>query len=176
MAKIPKEDNVPAWFRENVSADLSDSTLFRFQVKLLAQNDDGSAKKIMVDILPDLNLDLENLIEQMEVLPAQYAFWAAVYSEAKMACALAERELKTRRGKITELITEQSREAGGLKLSVETIKTIVESNEELVRADALLQKANMKAGKLYNMMEALKMKAELARSLAGFKRQEMSNS
>lgn len=175
MAKIPKEGDVPAWFRENVSADLSDSTLFRFQVKLLAQNEDGTAKRVMVDILPDLNLDLENLIEQMEVLPAQYAFWAAVYSEAKMACALAERELKTRRGKVTELITEQSREQG-LKFSVETIKTIVESHEELVRADALLQKAQMKAGKLFNMMEALKMKAELARSLAGFKRQEMSNS
>lgn len=175
MAKIPKDDDVPAWFRENVSADLSDSTLFRFQVKLNAQNEDGTAKKVLVDILPDLVLDLENLIEQMEVLPAQYAFWAAVYSEAKMACALAERELKTRRGKITQFITEQAQESR-VKLSVDTIKTIVEANEDLVRADALLQKAHMKAGKLYNMMEALKMKAELARSLAAFKRQEMSNS
>jgi hypothetical protein len=34
------------------------------------------------------------------------------------------------------------------------------------------QRSQMQAGKLYHMLEALKMKAELARSLAGFKRNE----
>ena len=172
--KIPSNSDLPDWISEHVPAELAGSTLFRFVVSLRAMNDDGSPRQILVDLLPCIDLDIENLVEQMEHLPAQYAFWAAVHSEVKLAVSVAERSLKIRRGLATKEANKQAQDIG-VKLSVETIKIIVESDDELKKADMRLSIVQMHSGKLHHMLEALKMKAELARSLAGFKRQELSN-
>lgn len=149
---------------------VNDSTLFRFKVPL-----PSTGSKVQVDILYDLDLDMEILEEQMQDLPAQYAYYAAFYSELRLMVARAERSLKVRRGEAVRFTTDEAKERG-TKLSVDSIKQIVEADEKLGVADERLAKANMLCGKMYHMLEALKMKAELARSLAGFKRQEQSQS
>lgn len=132
-------------------------------------------KKVTVDMLPDLDLDYDILEETMQDIPAQYAFYSMVYSEARMKVALEERRLKAVRGTITRRIqTEASGEK--VRLTGEQVKTVVESEKGIVDADHRLQLAQMQCGKLYHMLEALKMKSELARSLAGFKRQEQDKS
>lgn len=169
MAKTLKK--LPQWIEENVPKELvSDSTLFKFKVPLPA-----TGTKVEVDILYDLDLDYEILEEQMQDLPAQYAFYATFYSELRMMVARAERNLKARRGEAIRFITDQATERR-TKLSVDSIKQIVEADAKLGVADDRLAKAQMLAGKMYHMLEALKMKAELARSLAGFKRQEQDKS
>lgn len=132
-------------------------------------------KKVTVDMLPDLDLDYDILEETMQDIPAQYAFYAMVYSEARMKVALEERRLKAVRGTITRRIqTEATGEK--VRLTGEQVKTVVESEKGIIDADQRLQLAQMQCGKLYHMLEALKMKSELARSLAGFKRQEQDKS
>ena len=190
---------IPDWISEYIPRDLLDSgTLFKFNAPLRVIDSttcrkcgasyDGSVDRcnkcgvgksqlkykhrtIEVNMVPDLDLDYEILEQQMQHLPTQYAFWAAVYSEVRCKVALQERELKARKG---EAITEaQDRaKANGVKLPVELIKAVCESDAKVIIADAVLQDYQMKCGKLFHMLEALKMKAELARSLAGFKRQE----
>lgn len=162
---------LPNWINENIPKELLNSTtLFRFKVPL-----PSTGEKVTVDILPDLDLDYEILEEQMQDIPAQYAYYSTFYSELRLLVARAERNLKARRGEATQTVSDTAREHG-TKLSADTIKQIVEADAKLIQADERLQKAQMICGKIYHMLEALKMKAELARSLAGFKRQEQDKS
>jgi hypothetical protein len=126
-------------------------------------------------MLPDLDLDYDILENQMQDIPAQYAFYAAIYSELRLMVAKAERNFKVRKGEATQFVTDRAKEAG-TRLSVESIKMIVEADEELAKADMRLGKVQMLCGKMYHMLESIKMKSELARSLAGFKRQEQEQS
>jgi len=179
--KIPKSEQRPRWIDENVPTELATSTLFRFNVRLQATEPDADdpnkkvQKVVEVEILPDLDLDYESLDEQMQDLPAQYAFWAAVYSEVRTAVAVAERKLKARRWEVTKLVQKEFQEAGLKQPAAETLKVIVEADERLNRAEMNFQLAQMQSGKLYHMVEALKLKAELARSLLGLKKKEREN-
>ena len=196
---IPNSDHIPDWISEYIPRDLLDGgTLFKFRAPLRVIEStkcrscgvsyDGSIDRctkcgagksqlsfkhrtIEVNMVPDLDLDYEILEQQMQHLPSQYAFWAAVYSEVRSKVALQERELKARKGEAITTAQDRARE-NGIKLPVELVKAVSEADKKVIIADALLQDYQMKCGKLFHMLEALKMKAELARSLAGFKRQE----
>lgn len=184
MLKIPhgKDRTPPAWIQENLPVDLASSTLFKFNVKLQAiesvDPETGKAKRreIEVDIIPDLDLDYDLLETQMQAIPAQYAFWAAVYSEVRLGVAVAERKLKARRAEVVKLIQEETRKENLKPLSADIIKVILESDKRLNEAEMQYQHAQMQTGKLHHMLEALKMKAELARSLLGLKKQERETS
>jgi hypothetical protein len=181
MAKIPKaNDRLPRWIDENLPTELATSSLFRFNVKLQAMVKDeetGKLKRqeITVDILPDLDLDAEIVDQQMSDLPAQYAFWAAVYSEVRLGVAVAERKLKARKGEVTKLVKQEAAKEG-VKLTEKEVVIIVEADARLNEAEMSFQHAQMQSGKLYHMVEALKLKAELSRSLLGLKKRERDNS
>lgn len=179
-----REQKLPAWVTENLAAvapELINSTLFRFKVKLqVTEGKDpvtnkNKFKEIEVNLLPDLDLDYEILEQQIQDLPSQYAFWAAVFSEVKMGVAVAERKLKMRYGQVTEQIQQEFADSK-VKPTVEVIKRIVEKDTELAKLDMEYQKAQMQAGKLYHMIEAIKIKSDQARTLAGFKRNEQERS
>jgi len=177
---MAKKSNRPEWINENLPAELADSTLFKFQVQLQvveAIDADGRSifKKIDVDMLSDLDLNYDILELQMERIPAQYAFWAAIYSELKLAVAVADRKLKARKGKVVERITSEC-QAAKVRLTADQIKSIAEADSSLIEAELKFERAQMVCGKVYHMIEAMKLKAELARSLAGFKRKEQERS
>lgn len=174
---IPKNEKLPSWVEANVPEELVSSTLFRFEVTLQVPDPDNPSEKqkITVDILPDLDIDMDILEEQMQDVPSQYAFWSAVYSELRLAVAIAERNLKVRRGKATKFTQEEAKR-NGTRISVEQVKTIIESDPKLVRADLSLAKAQMLAGKVWHMVKALEMKHEVARSLIGLKKAEHEKS
>lgn len=184
MTNMNKKRTVkrPRWIDENLPEELVESSLFRFRVKLTV-NEPGKEvkpgvpkkKTIEVDIIPELDLDYQILEDQMQDLPAQYAFYATVYSESKFWVSLAERALKAARGNAVRAI--QTRAAQDkVRFTAEQIKTVLEAEQDVIDADTKLQMLQMQTGKLYHMLEALRMKAELARSLAGFKRQEYEKS
>jgi hypothetical protein len=182
MTKIPNDKRLPRWISENVPTEIVTSTLFRFKITLATTivttvEEDGERvekrvpRTIVVDLLQDLDLDQDIVEQQMEDLPAQYAFWSSVYSEARLVVAQAERILKARRGAVTDLIYNKCVESK-VKIPSEQVTRIVENDPELIKADENLSRAQMRCGKMFGMMEALKMKAELAKSLGGFKRAE----
>ena len=94
-----------------------------------------------------------------------------MYSEVRLGVAIAERKLKIRRAEATRAVLDEAKK-NTVKLTVDQIKSIVEADELLNKAEVSYSEIQMKAGKLYNMVEAIKMKAELARTLAGFKKLE----
>jgi hypothetical protein len=181
MAKNREKRNLPPWIQEHLPAELADSTLFKFivQLQVIESRDDKSGRSIYktleVDMLPDLDIDYEMLEYQLCEIPAQYAFWAAIYSELKLGVAIAERKLKARKGKVVERITSEAALAK-IRLTSDQVKAIAEADTEIRDAEMRYEKAQMHCGKVYHMIEAIKLKAELARSLAGFKRQEQERS
>lgn len=201
MSRIPDNDKLPAWISEYIPAELVDSSLFRFEIQLqaidgyvcelcgskyqsklkacTAINCGGNLtvayKKVTVDLIPDLDLDYNILRDQMQDIPAQYAFWSAVYSEARLKVSIEERRLKAIKGRLVERAQTQAI-TNQVKLTGDQIKMVIEADDKIQVADLRLQHAQMQCGKLFHMLEALKMKAELARSLAGFKKQEHDQS
>ena len=172
MADIEHRD----WILANVPRELINSSLFKFNVKLqvVEKLDDDNRpvyKVITVDMLANVDIDYETLEESICDIPSQFAFWSAVYSEVRLGVAIAERKLKIRRAEATRAVLDEAKK-NTVKLTVDQIKSIVEAHELLNKAEVSYSEIQMKAGKLYNMVEAIKMKAELARTLAGFKKLE----
>jgi len=177
MPKTPNNHRkLPTWIEENLPPELATSTLFKFMVRLQATDQAARRRVIEVDILPDLDLDYDILEEQMTAIPAQYAFWAAVYSEVRLGVAVAERKLKARRAEVTRIITDEYRKEGLRAPAADVLKTVVEADKRLNEAEMNFQHAQMQSGKIWHMLEAMKMKAELSRSLLGLKKQERDNS
>lgn len=174
MAKAKRV--IPEWIQEHLPAELVDSTLFRFEVQLQvieSRDDSGKPKykSLTVDMLPDLELDYENLESQMTTLPSQYIFWSSIYSELRLGVSVADRKLKARKGKVIDRIISEAALAR-VKLTSDQVKAIAEADSDLKEAELRYERAQMYCGKVYHMVEAIKMKMDLARSLAGFKRAE----
>ena len=189
-----KVRKTPYWISEYIPKELVESTLFRFNVELQTvlsfkcvncdaefNNNikvcsecggvlDRKHKKVTVDLVPDVDLDYEILDGQLQTLPAQYTFYSAVYSELKLKVAIEERRLKAVKGQIIERLKNQMRE-NNVKLTGEQLKSIMEADDQIIKADYRLQLAQMQCGKLYHILEALKMKSEIGRSLLALKRE-----
>lgn len=169
------ERKLPQWISEHIPSELANSTLFRFNVIVDRDKATRDNKFVAVDLLPDLDLDYHLLEQQMEQLPGQYAYWAVLYSQVRYMVAVQDRVAKAVRGVAMEEIKNREQREG-VKLSVDQVKQFTEANKRVQEAELELAKRQLAAGKLFHMVEAMRLKADLARSLAGFKRQEFSNS
>lgn len=166
-------ENVPPWILNNLPTELYESTLFKFNVTIRSETEEGN-KHVEVDILPCIGIDYENLEEHMVVLPSQYAFFSTVYSEVRLQANLLEKAVKIKKAKLVKKVLNEA-ENNKIRLTQDQLKTIIEADEDLNTTEMKHAKKQMQVGKLYYFLEALKMKSELMRSLAGFKKQEHFN-
>jgi hypothetical protein len=166
-------ENLPPWIVNNLPTELYESTLFKFKVTLQSTTDEGN-KQVEIDVLPCIGIDYENLEDDMVVLPSQYAFFSTVYSEVRLQANLLEKAVKIKKAKLVKKILNEA-ENNKIRLTQDQLKTIIEADDELNQTEAKYTKKQMQVGKLYYFLEALKMKSELMRSLAGFKKQENFN-
>lgn len=173
MNKVPKKDlDLPFWAEENIPEELLGTDLFTFKVTLRTKDPETKkAKTITLDLLPGLALDRELVEYQLEELPTQYMFWSAVYSELRMNVAVLEKAVKIRKGKAIREIKQKLKDEG-VNLTGEQVKVVVEEDSQLIRLEENLAKVQMHTGKVYHLVKALEMKADLGRSLSASKRQE----
>jgi hypothetical protein len=157
------------WFAKHIPEDIA-NRIIKIKVDL------GGGRIVEEDFRPHLVFDYETLEEEMETTPQMFAYWAMVYSESKAEVAKLDRIAKRRRAQITDTILQEAKEGNMPKVSREVFKDLVEKDPELLAIEAKLILANRTMGKLWNIVDAMKMKAEMLRSLAGFKRQEMQSS
>jgi hypothetical protein len=152
------------WFEENVGPDIA-RMLIRVRVEL---TQDQIVDK---DVRPDVLIDYDMLEEQLQTTPASFAFWSMLLAEGKKQVAALERAVKRRRGEaVKELLDEGRKE--GVKVRTADVKDLVEADEQLNRLEAKLILAHKTTSKLFAVVDAIRMKSEHLRSLAGFKRQE----
>lgn len=169
MAKSKKDRQIPRWFQDYVPIEISNSTIFKFQVKM-----PGGAT-VDIDLLQDLDINYEILEEHLETTPAQYQFWSSVYSELRSNVAALELKIKTRRNTIAARTIDKHK-SENIKVTDKQLNYIIDSDKKLTEYEAQLTVTNKHVGKLYHMVKAIEMKSEHCRSLAGFKRQDKEQS
>jgi hypothetical protein len=163
------KNGMPKWFQDHVPSELADSSLFKFSIKL--QN--GSV--VEINLVDDIDINFDILEEQHEQIPAQYIYWAAIYSELRCATAIQELKMKSRRNSVVRKVVAEFK-AQGTKLTDKQLNGLIEGDNDLVKNEAELAILQRNCGKVYHMVEAIKLRSEHCRSLAGFKRQEKEQS
>lgn len=169
------------WFaREEIESDLLD-VVASIRLPVRVQKDGKPTFQIVErSFREDLGITMIDLEEQMMDAPSIYAFWSSLLSEQQMMVAALERKVKIRRAAVKrELKAEAAKLAasgGGLSsrtgLNRDDIDDLMSDDTEIMDLEADLIKARRTEGKLWGIVNAVKMKAETMRSLAGFKKQE----
>ena len=187
-------------FFGRIPYELLDSKLFKFEVTLpsvyekfcqaciqyysdnvvqcpncLTNNLVRKNKVVLVDIKAIVSLNYETVELELCDIPSQFAFYAAVYAEAKYRSNLFERVVKSVRSIVhDEIIQASSKE--NVRLAQDSIKILVEKDSRVNRAEGEFALSSMIASKLYYMIEAIRMKADLGRTLTSLKRSELNGS
>lgn len=152
-----------SWFGENVNDDVAKIVItLRFPVQ------DGVVER---DFRPDVEIDYDNLVKQLEETPAMFSWWAALLAEVRKNVAVLERKIKRRKGEVTRELLDAAKNEG-TKLRRDDVLDLIEADDLVNKYEAELIMANKYLSKLFAITDALKMKSEHLRSLAGFKRQE----
>lgn len=165
---MSKKLKQPKWFDEYVPDEVANSSLFKFTINL------ANDKSIEVDMRADLEIDYGIIQQQLEDAPSEFAYWAAIYSELKMQVGKIERQIKSKRGKLVDTAIKDAAQAQ-VRLTDKQVQSIIEADDELNKLEAKLLLMNKHAGKMYFMVEAIRMKSDNIRSLAGFARIEMTD-
>ena len=151
------------WYDKNISPGIADAVV-RLRVQF------GKAGSVQRDFRPDVNINYDNLEHQLEEMPSIFSFWSSVLSEQRAETALIDRVITAKRAQIAREIIEKSEGISKWK-----IDEIVEADEDLNKFMGKLIISKRKESKLYGIVDALKMKSDNLRSLAGFKRQELTD-
>ena len=156
------------WISSNFDEDLT-SAVFKLNVKL------PNGKVVAKDFSADVLVDYDMLEEQLEETPAIYAFLSSVLSEQKHTCAKLERMIARRRAVVVQEANETAK-AEGLKLHKFILDEIVEADDKILELQSQHMLALRTLSKLYCFVDAIRMKNDNLRTLAGFKKEEMRHS
>lgn len=129
-------------------------------------------KDIEYDFRPEVTLVYDQLEKQLEDCPQQFVFWSVIYAEQKAKVSVLERELMMVKSRAERQISAELRKSN-VKLGRAEINAIIELNETVHNVACQLIEEEKRLYKLKAMVEAIKMKSEHLRSLAGFKREEI---
>ena len=150
------------WYEQNIDSDVANA-IVRLRIVL------PNRSVIERDFRADLVIDYDNLEKQMEEMPSIFSFWSLVLSERRMEVSKLERISKLRRATlVNELVGVDEKSIPKWK-----IDELIEIDDKLIEIESKYIVAKRTESKLFGIVDALRMKSELIRSLAGFKRQEL---
>ena len=155
-----------------MSQDLETSLeeLEKIIFKIVIKLPDGSS--VQRNFASDVKIDYEILEDQLADTPARFAFWASVLAEQKSTVAILERKISRRRAVLSkEFFDAASKD--GYRVTKYMVDELIESDEAILRLQGKLIMEQKLMLKIQAIVDALKLKSEHLRSLAGFKRQEM---
>jgi hypothetical protein len=153
-----------SWFDENISEDLANQ-LIRIKITI-----DGQL--VERDIRPDVIINYELLEQQLEETPSMFIFWSLLLAEAKKAVATLERVIDIRKGQVTKELLDAANK-DGVKTRASDVELLLKTDESLIELESKLLIANRTQSKMFAIVDAIRMKSEHLRSLAGFKKQEL---
>lgn len=155
-----------SWFDENgIPEDIA-----RQLIRIKVTTDENEV--VEKDVRADVVIDYENLEKQLEETPASFAFYAMLLAEARKQVSTLERVIKVRKGQITKELLDMAK-AEDRKTRGADIESLIAADSRVLELEIKLVAAERTMSKLYAVVDAVKMKSEHLRSLAGFKKQEM---
>lgn len=157
------------WYNE-IPAEIRD-IIWRVKAKL-----PGVAESYEHDFQQDIDADYDQLEVQLEEIPSVFAYTSSMLAEAKTMVSIKKLAVKRARAKIVQEILEDSRQKQRTPPRKTDIDDLIEGDEKVVKLTAELIQAERTESKLIGFVQAIKMKHEALRTLAGFKKQELSDS
>ena len=124
------------------------------------------------DFTPDVDIDYNILEDQLAEQPAKFAYWSMLLSEQKLVVSRINHLIRVRKAAVIKLNINAARTAS-IKIPKYELDESVELDEKFIDLYKRLIREELTLSKLYGVVEAMKMKSDNLRSLAGFKRQEM---
>lgn len=169
-----------AWSISDLPESLKDIVC---KINLYVKDSDGEKKSIVNhDFVEKLVVNYDALEDELEQLPGIFAFWSALLAEAEEQYNLKKRKAEYKRSQLYDaLIGIYDEESKKIKdatgQGIDNIpqwkaKVMVESDKGLNKTEIEVILAKKQYLKIKTIVEALKMKSEHMRSLAGFKRVE----
>lgn len=156
------------WLRDNVPVELLTSSAFKFLIDI------DQDTQVVVDLTSNLDVDYDHIKDQLTDMPSVFVFWTVMYSELKAQCALLQRAIKCKRGKLIDSLNKKTNDAG-VKLTDKQFQMILEGDDDLNELENKLIIMEKQCGKLYGMIDAMRMKSDSLRSLAGFAKIDYGN-
>lgn len=153
-----------SWWETEIPSDLAEV--------LIVLNIKVNGKQVTRDWRKDCNIDYEKLEDDLTTMPSIYSFWTAVLSEARKNLRITEYSIDIRKSKVLRDIKVPE----GVKMTVSDKTSIINLDPEMATLTAKQIQLENVVQKLFGIVDALKMKADNLRSLAGFKRAELSGS
>lgn len=150
----------------DIDDDLKD-LLFRIKVKV-------GGRVVDKDFVPDIEVDVDNLTEELSKIPATFAFWSMVLAEQTLNKNVSERKYKRVRAQARDKLLKEARNEG-YSLKIGDLDELVDGTDEVTRAHAELMVQDRILSKVFGIRDALRIKADVLRSLAAQKRQELMN-
>lgn len=155
-----------SWIKKNINLDVADY-LFNICVSSLPERI-GSYQR---DVRPDVATDYEMLEEQLAETPEMLVFWDMLLAEQVAKVAALERKNKAIRGEVTQRLIDVARD-NKYDIRRSDIQDIVEADQDVILVEAEIILQSKIENKLRAVVNALRLKADSLRSLAGFKREE----
>lgn len=153
-----------SWWDKEIPEDIAE-VLITLKVKI-------NGKQITRDWRKDCNIDYDKLEDDLTTMSSIYSFWTAVLADARKNLRTTEFAIDIRKSKVMREIKVPE----GVKLTVSDKESIVTLDPEMAALVAKQIELENVVHKLFGIVDSLKMKADNLRSLAGFKRAELSGS
>lgn len=153
-----------SWWDKEIPDEISD-VLVTLRVKV-------NGKQVTRDWRKDCGVDYDRLEDDLTTMSSIYSFWTAVLAEARKNLRVIEYQIDIRRSKVMREIKVPE----GVKITVDDKKCIVNIDPEFGALNVKQIELENIVQKLFGIVDSLKMKADNLRSLAGFKRAELSGS
>jgi hypothetical protein len=155
------------WIADNIEPGVS-GYLFNIQVV----NVKGDIYQR--NVIPDLEVNFDQLEEQLEATPEMIAFWDMLLAETKMNVEIIELKIRKLRGEITERMIKDSREAK-YEYRYNELRDVITTDKSILQLEIELIRSRWKMNRVKVVVESLSRKFDALRSLSGFKKAEMHN-
>ena len=155
-----------SWF-DSISNDVAD-VISNIVLRITVGDGD---KSISRDVRPDVSVDYDMLEDQLEECPSVLFFYSQMLADQKSKTNIIERQIKIKRSTLVEEFLNNAHQAN-VNIRRRDIDDLIESDEDLQKLEVQLIISRRTESRLYGIVDAVKMRFDALRSLAGFKREE----
>ena len=138
-----------------------------FEIKVMTP----SGTEVTINPLAQVSINENDIRKEIQLLPAQYAFFGSVYIYSKKLRDLKELELRNLKNAAGKVIREESVKSGK-EFKNKQIEEIVSEIESVQRLEMELIKLDAETSQLYYLCNALDKKVTSLRSLSYMKSRE----
>ena len=143
------------------------ATQLNFEIKVTTP----SGKEVVINPLAQVSINEENVRREIQLIPAQYAFFTSVYIHSKKKRDLKELELNNRKSAASKFAREEAKKMGK-DLNNKQVEEIISQMESLHKLETEFIELEAQTSQLFYLCNALDKKVTSLKSLSYMKSKE----